>query len=130
MPIVRIFSLDLAGLCSQQVPQRVEAVFNPAPPAPGPDQARRRDSRGTTEQVVPPVAWLVNDDHRDGPLGRARGPQPGIRDPGQVEVISPGPVRPGQERLALQPAPVWEVQDIGALALHQQDPLLVDRYML
>ncbi len=43
MPVVGVFPLDLARLRRQQMLQRAEVVFNPAPPLPGPDQTGRRD---------------------------------------------------------------------------------------
>ena len=129
MPVVRIFPLHLAALCGQQGLECAEVVFNPAPPAPRPDQAWRRDGRGTTEQVVSPLARLVNKEHRDGPIGRARGPHPGISHAGPVEVVPPGPVNPGQKCLPCDPALVRQVEDLGALALHHQGPLGLEGHM-
>jgi len=128
-PVVGSFPLHLAGLCGQHGLQCAEGVCNPAPPAPRPHQAWRRDGRDPTKQGVTPLARLVNKDHRDGPRGWARGLQPGLSPAGLVEVVPPGPVRPGQQRLACDPALVRQVEDIGALALHHQGPVDMEGHM-
>jgi ubiquinone/menaquinone biosynthesis C-methylase UbiE len=50
MAIVGIFPLHLAGFRRQEMLQHPEEVFNPTPPGPGADQARRRAPRLSTHK--------------------------------------------------------------------------------
>ena len=65
MPVVGVFALNLARLSGQQMFERPEVVFNPAPPLPGPDQTGRREGRGLTEQIGARLTRCSDDDDGD-----------------------------------------------------------------
>ncbi len=130
MPIVRVFVLHLAGLRSQQMLQRPEGVLNGIPPAPGSDQAWRRDGCRPAQQVIAVLAHGLDEDHGDEAIGRAGHGEPSIADPRQLRAVVPRPVGPGQQVLALDPTPIRQREDVRAFAFHDQGALLMGRYLL
>jgi hypothetical protein len=129
MPIVGRFRLHLAGLGGQQVLQRAEMMFNPTSSPPGPDQTWCRDECLPAEQVEALVSRFIDNDERDPPIGGAGCGESGIPDPWYLGALTPGPVGQGPEVLARHPAPIKQVEDVGALPLHQQQALQVAGYM-
>ena len=91
MPIIGIFTVDLAGFRRQQVLQGPKDKLNPGAPSPPPDQAGSAHRCRLTKQVVAILARGIDDDHRHRPIGRAGRGQPGIAYLGLPGTRAPGP---------------------------------------
>src|SRR5215510_13845167 len=128
MAITPGFSLHLASLGGQEMLQRPEGVLNPAAPPPFPDQAWGGAGRFPAAQVVAIALGLVDDDDRHRPIRGAEGGEPGISDSGPVLALPPWPVGVGLEGPTLDLPPIGQLEDIGALALHQR-PTVAGRHV-
>jgi hypothetical protein len=103
--VVGVLYLQLADLCGQQMFQRLEGVFNVAPPAPGADQSLGCHGRRAAEQRVALFPRGVHDDHRDRFVGGAGRRESDIAYARQVERLPPGPIRSGGRRTRSCPQP-------------------------
>src|SRR5882672_79425 len=104
-------------------------MCNPASSPPGPDQTWCRDACLPAAPVEALVSRWIDHDARDPSIGGAGGGQSGIPAPWHLGALTPGPVGPGPEVLACYPAPIQQVEDVGALPLHPQPAVQVAGYM-
>ena len=105
------------------------APLNGTPPAPGPDQPRRRDRRLPAEHVEALVVRGCDDDECYLPIRGAGRRQPGIADPRRLCAVPPAPVGPAPQGVAFHPLAIGELEAIRGLPLHDHRSLLDGRHM-
>jgi len=109
--------------------ERAEGQLNPTAPAPGPDQARRRERRVPAQQVEALSPWLVDQEECDPAIGGTRGRVSSIAHPWHLQAVPPGPVGRVPEILSRYAASVRQLKDMAAFPLHEQRGVLVQGHL-
>jgi hypothetical protein len=124
VPVVGVFTMNLARFGRQQMLQDAKDLLDQVAARPRPQQVGSLDLGGSTEQVDAIFCGLVHDDHRHRPIGRTLSPKPSIPTTRRVKTLLPGPGVVMNEVAPVDFAPIFKIKGVGGFALDQQGTLM------
>jgi hypothetical protein len=107
--IIRLFIMDVAGVCRQQMLERAEDLLNQVPPRPDPQYARGRELGRQAEQGEALLTGLISQDERDCTIRATRRAEPSIAAAWGVKALTPRP------RVAVDEVAPVDLPSIGSL---------------
>src|SRR4029077_15880654 len=129
MAVVSILVLRLTGSRRQQVLQGPKTVLDPVAPLPRPDEPRRTDGGLQTHYVELLLPGCTDHDERHRAIRRTDGPQPRIAYTRNLGALTPGPSVVLLQVVALDLAPICQIEDIGAFSFYQEGALVGGGHM-
>src|SRR5215471_19156604 len=127
MPIVSVFTVRLTDTGCQQVLQGPKAVLNPVTLFPCPYKPWPADGGLQTHHVELLLPGYTDHDECHGPIRRTGGPQPRIAHAGDLRALTPEPIAELLQVVALDLAPIGQVEGVGTLPFHEERPLVGHR---
>ena len=118
VPVVSVFTVNLARFGRQQMLQDAKPLLDQVAARPRPQQAGGLDWSGPTEQIETILFGFVQDDHRHRPIGRTLSPKPGIATTGRMQALLPGPGIVMNEVAPMDLTSIFKKKGLGGFALH------------
>src|SRR5262249_38238270 len=129
MAIVGSFAVHLTGPSRQQVLQSPKAVLNPVAPLPCPDEPRRTEGSFQTHHVILIRTGLLDNSNSPHTIRWTGGPPPHVAPPRHLLTIPPRPLAVLLQVMALDLAPIRQLEGVGTFPFHEECPLVGCRDM-